>query len=74
MNRLNEGGFGGHMAHLYENPELTFKQIKDVFEKASAGELEGTELLKQRGESEGFGGGGLLDITKVLWFRCQHLL
>ena len=43
MNRLNEGGFGGHMSHLYENPELTFKQIKDVFEKASAGELEGTE-------------------------------
>ena len=41
--KLNEGGFGGHMSHLYENPELTFKQIKDVFEKASAGELEGTE-------------------------------
>ena len=28
------------------------------------GELEGAELLKKRGEGEGFGGGGLLDITK----------
>jgi len=41
--KLNEGGFHGHMSHLYENPELTFKQIKDVFAKAAAGELEGTE-------------------------------
>jgi len=37
------GGFAGHMSHLYENPALTFKQIKDVFSKASNGELEGTE-------------------------------
>ena len=37
------GGVAGHMSHLYENPELTFKQIKDIFTKASNGELEGTE-------------------------------
>ena len=37
------GGFAGHMSHLHENPSLTFKQIKDVFAKASNGELEGTE-------------------------------
>ena len=37
------GGFAGHMSHLHENPSLTFKQIKDVFVKASTGELEGTE-------------------------------
>ena len=37
------GGVAGHMSHLYENPELTFKEIKDVFAKASNGELEGTE-------------------------------
>lgn len=37
------GGFAGHMPHLHENPSLTFKQIKDVFAKASNGELEGTE-------------------------------
>ena len=37
------GGVGGHMSHLHENPELTFKEIKDVFAMASNGELEGTE-------------------------------
>ena len=37
------GGVAGHMSHLYENPELTFKQIKDIFAKASSGELQGTE-------------------------------
>ena len=37
------GGFAGHMSHLYENPGLTFKQVKDIFSKASNGELEGTE-------------------------------
>ena len=37
------GGVGGHMSHLYENPELTFKEMKDVFIKASSGELVGTE-------------------------------
>jgi len=37
------GGVGGHMSHLHENPELTFKEIKDVFAMASSGELEGTE-------------------------------
>jgi hypothetical protein len=41
--KLNEGGLHGHMAHMHENPNLTFKQIKDVFEKAASGELEGTE-------------------------------
>ena len=40
---LIEGGLHGHMSHMHENPELTFKQIKDVFEKAASGELEGTE-------------------------------
>ena len=36
------GALGGHMSHLYENRELTFKQLKDVLTKASNGELEGT--------------------------------
>ena len=40
---LVEGGKTGHMMHLYDNPNLTFKEIKDVFARASAGELEGTE-------------------------------
>jgi len=37
------GGLAGHMSHLHENPDLTFKEIKDVFGKASNGELIGTE-------------------------------
>ena len=40
---LIEGGLHGHMSHMHENPELTFKQIKDVFQRAASGELEGTE-------------------------------
>ena len=40
---LKEGGLGGHMPHLYENPYLTFKNLKDVLTKASEGHLEGTE-------------------------------
>mgnify|MGYP003345803931 CR=1 FL=1 len=37
------GGLAGHMYHLYDNPELTFGQIKDIFAKASNGQLVGTE-------------------------------
>jgi hypothetical protein len=37
------GGLAGHLNHLYENPSLTFNEIKEVFSKASSGNLEGTE-------------------------------
>lgn len=37
------GGLAGHMSHLYDNPNLTFGQIKDIFEKSSQGKLVGTE-------------------------------
>ena len=37
------GGVFGHMSHIYDNPYMTFGQIKDVMRKASAGELQGTE-------------------------------
>ena len=40
---LTEGGVAGHMAHLYDNGELTFAKIKEIFTAASNGELEGTE-------------------------------
>ena len=40
---IAEGGVAGHMNHLYDNPGLTFKQMKDVFLAASNGELKGTE-------------------------------
>ena len=37
------GGVAGHMSHIYDNPRLTFTDIKDIFQKAAEGELEGTE-------------------------------
>lgn len=40
---LTEGGVAGHMSHLYDNGDLTFAEIRDVFQKASNGELKGTE-------------------------------
>jgi len=40
---LNEGGVAGHMNHLYDNPNLTFKKMKQVLQAASNGELKGTE-------------------------------
>lgn len=40
---VNEGGVAGHMSHLYDNPALTFEQIKKIFVAAAQGELEGTE-------------------------------
>ena len=40
---LLEGGVGGHMSHLYDNPRLTFTTIKKVLQSAAEGQLEGTE-------------------------------
>jgi hypothetical protein len=37
------GGLAGHMYHLYDNPGLTFGEIKDIFSKAADGKLSGTE-------------------------------
>ena len=37
------GGVAGHMSHLYDNPRLSFSDIKDIFQKAADGQLEGTE-------------------------------
>jgi hypothetical protein len=37
------GGLAGHMSHLYDNPDLTFGEIKDIFIRASSGRLVGTE-------------------------------
>ena len=34
------GGVFGHMSHIYDNPNMTFGQIKDIMTKASAGKLE----------------------------------
>ncbi len=43
MKLLLEGGVAGHMNHLYDNPDLTFREMKKVFQAASNGELKGTE-------------------------------
>ena len=40
---LTEGGVAGHMAHVYDNGELPFGKIKELFTAASSGELQGTE-------------------------------
>ena len=40
---LTEGGVAGHMSHLYDNQDLTFAKLKEIFNAASSGELEGTE-------------------------------
>ena len=40
---LKEGGLGGHMAHIYENGELTFAELKDALSSAANGQLKGTE-------------------------------
>ena len=37
------GGLAGHMSHLYDNPRLTFSEIKSILQDAAAGNLEGTE-------------------------------
>jgi len=48
-NLLNEGGLarpgqkGGHMNHLYDNPDMSFSKMKEIIQAASSGELEGTE-------------------------------
>ena len=37
------GGVAGHMSHLYDNPNLSFGEIKDIINQTSKGELIGTE-------------------------------
>lgn len=39
-NIIDEGGVAGHLKHLYDNWDMTFGDMKDVFEAASIGELE----------------------------------
>jgi hypothetical protein len=39
-NVLLEGGLVGHLRHLYDNKDLTFKEIKAILRKASTGRLE----------------------------------
>jgi len=43
LSLLTEGGLAGHMAHLYDNWNLTFTQIKEILIAAAQGQLQGTE-------------------------------
>jgi hypothetical protein len=42
---LCEGGLAGHMYHLYDDPELTFGELKAIFISAATGRLRGTEKI-----------------------------
>ena len=33
------GGVAGHMSHLYDNPNLKFSQMMDIFKAAANGDL-----------------------------------
>tara|TARA_R110002110_G_scaffold4612_8_gene23464 strand:- start:1451 stop:3667 length:2217 start_codon:yes stop_codon:yes gene_type:complete len=37
------GGVAGHLAHLYDNRDLTYNKMAEIFQKAASGELIGTE-------------------------------
>jgi cytidyltransferase-like protein len=37
------GGVAGHLAHLYDNRNLTFNEMAKILQKAASGELVGTE-------------------------------
>lgn len=46
LEQMEEGGLGGHMAHLHEDQGLTFGELKAIFHQASKGKLESvTEKL-----------------------------
>lgn len=36
---LNEGGASGHMAHLFEDGEMTFGELKEIFRELFSGEI-----------------------------------
>tara|TARA_Y100001973_G_scaffold92277_1_gene141810 strand:+ start:2118 stop:5135 length:3018 start_codon:yes stop_codon:yes gene_type:complete len=44
-NVVQEGGLGGHMNHLYDDPDLSFGEMKQIFLAAASGELEGTQKV-----------------------------
>ena len=44
-NVIKEGGLGGHMNHLYDDPDLSFGEMKQIFIAAASGKLEGTQKV-----------------------------
>jgi len=42
-NLLNEGGASGHMSHLFEDGEMTFGELKEIFRELFSGEIEISE-------------------------------
>ena len=39
------GGVAGHLAHLYDNRDLTYNEMADILQKAAAGELIGNRWI-----------------------------
>ena len=39
------GGVAGHMSHLYDNPSLTFAEMKEILDAASNGQLKAEEKV-----------------------------
>tara|TARA_Y100001938_G_scaffold52539_2_gene73487 strand:+ start:14052 stop:16421 length:2370 start_codon:yes stop_codon:yes gene_type:complete len=40
---LLEGGVAGHLAHLYDNPDLSYSDMEEILSTAARGDLVGTE-------------------------------
>ena len=40
---LLEGGVAGHLAHLYDNPDLSYSDMEEILSTAARGDLIGTE-------------------------------
>ena len=54
---IAEGGVAGHLAHLYDNRDLTFEKLADILTAASRGKLVGTEKTDGFNIYLGFKGG-----------------
>lgn len=51
---LLETGASGHLNHLYDNPDLTFAKMKEIFNAAASGNLEGAEKTDGQNMSVSF--------------------
>jgi hypothetical protein len=45
---INEGGAAGHMAHPYEDDELTFADVKEMVRRGLVGELDAEEPVTEK--------------------------
>lgn len=50
--RLNEGGAAGHMAHPYDNYNLTFNDMKEIVSRALEGRLDVEEAVTEKTDGQ----------------------